>query len=142
VQVVDVNVLLHAINADSLEHAVARDWLHRALSGRDPVAFAWTVSLAFLRLSTHPAVFPQPLRPAQAADVLERWHEAPAAVVLEPTRRHLPLLRGLLRQSGAAGNLVSDAHLAALALEHGATVVSFDRDFARFEGVRLRTPST
>ncbi len=85
-------------------------------------------------------MFPRPLSVAQASDALERWLEAPPAISIAPTQRHLPLLRGLLERAGTAGNLVGDAHLAALALEHGATVVSFDRDFARFEGVSLRRP--
>lgn len=138
--IVDANVLLHAVNAGSRAHRTAHDWLQGALNGREAVAFAWTVSLAFLRLSTHPAVFRRPLDPRQAGEVLERWLDSPAAVTIEPTRRHLPLLRGLLERIGTAGNLVNDAHLAALALEHGATLVSFDRDFARFEGVRLHVP--
>ena len=137
---VDANVLLHAANQRAPEHAVARDWLSAALRGAEPVAFAWTVALAFLRLSTHPAVFPRPLTPGQAADAVERWFSSPSAVTLDPTRRHLALMRGLLVGAGTAGNLVNVAHLAALALEHGATIVSFDRDFARFEGVRLRQP--
>jgi len=140
VLLVDANVLLYAVNEEAGEHAAARNWLRRALGGGEAVAFAWTVVLAFLRVSTHPAVFPRPLAAAQAAEVVERWLETPPALTLEPTRRHLPLLRGLLERSGTAGNLVGDAHLAALALEHGATVVSFDRDFARFEGVALRRP--
>lgn len=139
-QLVDANVLLHAVNKGAREHAAARNWLHAALGGTEPVAFAWTVTLAFLRLSTHAAVFPRPLTPRQAADVVEHWFGSPAAVAIEPTRRHLPLLRGLLEGAGTAGNLVGDAHLATLALEHGATVVSFDRDFQRFEGVALRRP--
>lgn len=139
-QIVDANVLLHAVNERAREHVAARDWLQAALDGGEPVAFAWSVTLAFLRLSTHPAVFPRPLPPSLAADVVEGWLAAPAALTLEPTRRHLPLLRGLLQRAGTAGNLVGDAHLAALALEHGATVVSFDRDFARFEGVALQRP--
>lgn len=139
-QLVDVNVLLYALNDRSSGHDAARNWLHEALNGPEPVAFAWTVTLAFLRISTHPAVFPRPLPFRRAADVLEGWLEFPAAVLLEPTRRHLPLLRGLLERAGTAGNLVGDAHLAALALEHGATIVSFDRDFARFEGVALHRP--
>ncbi len=140
VLVVDANVLIHAVNQDSRAHPTARDWLHQALAGGEAVAFAWTVVLAFLRLSTHPAVFPRPLSAAEAADAVERWLQAPPALTIEPTRRHLPLLRGLLQGAGTAGNLVGDAHLAALALEHGATVVSFDRDFARFEGVALHHP--
>lgn len=141
VLLVDANVLIYAVNQDSREHLAARDWLQEALLGGEAIAFASTVVLAFLRLSTHPAVFPRPLSVGQAAESMERWLEAPPAVTVEPTRRHLPLLRGLLERAGTAGNLVGDAHLAALALEHGATVVSFDRDFARFEGVALKRPS-
>jgi len=140
VLLVDANVLLYAVNERAREHERARGWLGRALAGGETVAFAWTVLLAFLRLSTHPAVFLRPLAPEQAADVAEQWLAAPAAIAVEPTARHLPLLRGLLVRAGTAGNLVGDAHLAALALEHGATVVSFDRDFARFEGVASRRP--
>ncbi len=136
----DANVLLYAVNRSSREHAAAREWLREALLDSEAVAFAWTVVLAFLRLSTHPAVFPHPLNVAQAADAIERWLESPPAVTIEPTRQHLPLMRGLLERAGTAGNRVGDVHLAALALEHGATVVSFDRDFARFEGVALRRP--
>lgn len=137
---VDANVLLYAVNERSPEHDAARDWLREALDGREALAFSWTVLLAFLRLSTHPAVFARPLSSLQATEILERWLEAPPAVTLEPTRRHLPLLRGLLERAGTAGNLVGDAHLAVLALEHGATVVSFDRDFARFDGIALTRP--
>jgi len=100
-----------------------------------------SVMLAFLRLSTHPSVFPRPLGLSQSADALETWLSAPMVMAIEPTRRHLPLVRGLLAAAGSAGNLVNDAHLAALALEHDAAVVSFDRDFARFEGVKLVRPS-
>ncbi len=137
---VDANVLLNAVNEGAREHLTASDWLRRALAGQEAVAFAWTVVLAFLRLGTHPAILPRPLTPTQAATVLERWLDSPPAVTIEPTRRHLPLLRGLLEQAGTGGNLVGDAHLAALALEYGATVVSFDRDFARFDGLALVRP--
>ncbi len=137
---VDANVLLYALNRSANEHKSAGRWLDGALSGGEAVAFAWTVLLAVLRLSTHPAIFPRPLTVSQAAEAVEIWLQAPPAVTLEPTRRHLPLVRGLLEQAGTAGNLVGDAHLAALALAHGATLVSYDRDFARFEGVRLTRP--
>jgi len=134
-------VLVNAVNERAREHRVAHDWLIGALGGREAVAFAWTVVLAFFRLATHPAVFPHPLSSDQATEIAEQWLQAPPAVILEPTRHHVALLRGLLGQAGTAGNLVGDAHLAALAVEHGATVVSFDRDFARFEGVALLSPA-
>lgn len=137
---VDANVLLHAINRNAREHDAASAWLGGALGGGEAVAFAWTVILAFLRLSTHQAIFPRPLDARQAGDAVEAWLDAGPAVTIEPTRRHLPLVRGLLEEAGTAGNLVGDAHLAALALEHDATIVSFDRDFARFQGVAVRRP--
>jgi uncharacterized protein len=141
VLVVDANVLVHAVNTASREHAIARSWLESALAGDETVGLAWTVILAFLRLTTHPSVFSRPLSLSEAALAVESWLASPVAVTPEPSGRHLALLRGLLEEAGTAGNLVGDAHLAALAVEHGATVVSFDRDFARFEGVRLLRPS-
>jgi uncharacterized protein len=137
---IDANILLNAANEDAPEHERAHRWLLQALAGPEAVGFAWTVVLAFLRVSTHPSIFPASLDPEHAGTVVERWLEAPHAVIVEPTRRHFALLRGLLARVGTGGNLVGDAHLAALALEHDATVVSFDRDFARFDGVRLRVP--
>lgn len=138
---VDANVLLNAVNRRARQHEPARRWLRASLTGGEAVGFAWTVCLTFLRLATHRAVFERPLDAERAGAALEAWLGAPQAVVVEPTARHLPLLRGLLIAAGTAGNLVSDAHLAALALEQDATIVSFDRDFGRFEGVRSQLPS-
>lgn len=137
---VDANVLLHTVNKSAREHRVARRWLHEAFDGTQPVGFAWTVLLAFLRLGTHPSVFPRPLGIEQATGITQSWLDEPAAVLVEPSRRHLSVLRGLLADAGTAGNLVSDAHLATLALEHGAVLVSFDRDFERFSGLRRLRP--
>ncbi len=139
-QIVDVNVLLYAVNEDAPNHAAARVWLDGALSNGEPVGFTWQVMLAFLRLTTKTGLFPSPLTIDEATDVVQDWLGRPLAVVVEPTARHLPLLLGLLSESGTGGNLVSDAHLAALALEHGAGLVSFDADFGRFAGVRWTRP--
>jgi len=141
VQVVDANVLLYAVNEHSVNHETARTWLDDALANRQTIGFAWIVLLAFLRLSTRQGIFPQPLSPEVATDVSERWLTQPGAVILQPGERHFVLLTGLIQGVGTAGNLVNDAHLAALALEHGAEVVSFDGDFARFPGVRWRSPA-
>jgi toxin-antitoxin system PIN domain toxin len=138
---VDANVLLNAVNSRSRQHDEAHRWLSEALAGREVVAFPWVVQLAFLRLATNSQAFRKPLSVAEAAAIVTSWMSSRSAVVIEPTTRHLPLLGGLLAGSGTAGNLVTDAHLAALALEHDATVVSFDRDFGRFEGVRWRLPA-
>ncbi len=141
-KLVDANILLYAVNEDAPHHERSRSWLDSALSGAETVGFAWVVLLAFLRLSTRAGVFPAPLTVGQATDVATGWLEQPAAITVEPTPRHLSLLGALLEDSGSAGNLVSDAHLAALALEHRAELVSFDGDFARFEGVSWLRPET
>lgn len=140
-KLVDANVLLYAVNEDAPHHEVARSWLDRALAGPETVALPWIVLLAFLRLATRPGLFPRPLELDQAVAVVEHWLTRPAAIVVEPTQRHLRLLHGLLGETGSAANLVNDAHLAALALEHGATLASFDGDFARFSGLAWQRPS-
>ncbi|WP_154759656.1 type II toxin-antitoxin system VapC family toxin [Amycolatopsis pithecellobii] len=138
---VDANVLLYAVNKDAPNHEAARSWLDRALSVGGSVGFTWVVLLAFLRISTHPNIFRNPLPSNLAFETVEQWLDQPGAVVLQPTPRHLGVLRGLLRSIGTAGNLVNDAHLAAIAVEHGADVMSFDADFTRFDGLRVHRPS-
>ena len=138
--VVDANVLLYPVNRAAPRHAGAREWLDAALANEEPVGFAWTVILAFLRLATNPAVFARPLRATDAIATVEAWLGQPAASVVDPTARHVGILRGLLADTGTAGNLVSDAHLAALAVEYDATLVSFDADFGRYRGVRWSQP--
>ena len=140
-KLVDANVLLYAVNEDASNHGEARAWLDDALSGSEAIGFPWVVLLAFLRLSTRADLFRRPLAFEEAADVVAHWLSAPPAVVTHPTTRHLELLRGLIQTTGAAANLVNDAHLAALALEHDAAVVSYDHDFGRFSGVRHERPS-
>jgi toxin-antitoxin system PIN domain toxin len=140
VRIVDANVLLYAVNRDAPLHRRARRWLDRALGGPEAVGLPWLSLLAFVRLSTRADLFPRPLPPERAFAVVEAWLQAPAAVVVHPTPRHLSVLGGLLRPFGTAANLVNDAHLAALAVEHDATLVSFDRDFGRFPGLRWEEP--
>lgn len=140
-QLVDANVLIHATNEDAPTHTVAHDWLTRHLDGLETVGFSWIVLLAFARITTRAGLLPSPLTISQAFDAIDAWLERPAAVIVEPTVRHRIVLRDLLERTGAAGNLTSDAHLAALALEHGATICSFDTDFARFPGLRWTSPA-
>lgn len=138
--VVDANVLLYAVNSSSSQHVAAKGWLDDVLSAREAVGFAWVVSLAFLRISTRAGILPHPLTIQESVDTLTGWLASGPAVVVTPTLRHLDLLGGLLLERGTGGNLTTDAHLAALALEHGATMVSFDRDFGRFRGLRWLVP--
>jgi uncharacterized protein len=136
-KLIDTNVLLYAVNADSREHAVARGALQEGLSEESGVGFAWLALIGFVRLSTRRGILPRPLAAEAALGVVDDWLDAPHAQLLEATPRHWPILRRLLLGAGMAGNLSNDAHLAALAIEHGATLISFDRDFERFAGLRF-----
>jgi toxin-antitoxin system PIN domain toxin len=139
--IVDANVLLNAVNTSAPDHKVAKSWLDAALSGGGPVGFTWAALLAVIRLTTRPGLFARPLTVAEVSAVVRAWLDAPTAIVLHPTTRHLDLLTSLLTEAGTGGNLTSDAHLAALALEHRATVVTLDADFDRFPGVRWNRPA-
>jgi hypothetical protein len=136
VKVLDLNLLLHAVNADGPHHEPAKAWLEHLLSQDDAVALPWVVLLGFLRLSTHPRVFPTPLDPAQAIATVDSWLARPCVETLSPGSRHWEILRGLLLEAGTAANLTTDAHLAALAMEQGAELHSTDTDFARFPRLR------
>ena len=138
-KIVDANVLLYAVNADSAHHDRARRWLLKSLTGNEAIGFPWVSLLAFVRVSTNPRIFASPLSISAAFDLVDSWLGQPPSTVPAPTARHAALLRGLLEQTGAAGNLATDAHLAALAIEHSADVVTFDRDIARF-AVRVHVP--
>ena len=139
--VTDANVLLYAVDTASVHHEQSLEWLERSLSGAEAVGFSWVVLLAFIRVGTNRAILPNALSVEDATSQVQAWLDAPGAVVVEPTARHAGVLRGLLLESGTAGNLTTDAHLAALAIEHGAELVSYDRDFGRFRGLRHRLPS-
>ena len=138
--IVDANVLLYAVDRASSHHDEARAWLDRSLAGAEAVGLAWLALLAFVRVGTNAAIFPQAMSVENALDQVQAWLSAPAAVVVQPTTRHAEMLRGLLLETGTAGNLTNDAHLAALAIENGADIVSYDRNFARFAGVKHRLP--
>ncbi|MDK1019595.1 MAG: type II toxin-antitoxin system VapC family toxin [Actinomycetota bacterium] len=139
-KLVDANVLLYSVNSDAPHHEESRSWIDGALSGNTTVAFSWVALLAFVRLSTKVGLFPSPLSIESAMDRLEAWLGAPPAVVVEPSVDHARIVRSLLGPIGVGGNLVNDAHLAALSIEHRCVIVTYDRDFARFEGVRSEQP--
>ncbi|HEY5878343.1 MAG TPA: TA system VapC family ribonuclease toxin [Nakamurella sp.] len=135
-KIVDANVLLYSVNRQARQHQRATEWLNGALSSAESVGLPWVSLLAFLRVATNPRIFERALSAEQAFDVMETWLGRRQVTTLAPTARHLSIFRGLVETHGAAGNLTTDAHLAALALEHGAEIVTFDRDFVRF-GVKL-----
>lgn len=131
----DVNVLLYAVNSASPQHAVAKQALQQAFTEGD-VGLPWAVLLGFLRLTTRSGILSNPLSVEDALQVVHSWLDHPAATTLAPGDRHAAILSRLLIGVGQGGSLVSDAHLAAMAIEHNAELLSFDRDFARFSGLR------
>jgi toxin-antitoxin system PIN domain toxin len=137
---VDANLLLYAYDPRAVEHEASRSWLEAALSGSALVRFAWLSLWAFLRISTNPRVFQHPLTTKEAGDAVSSWLAQPAAGILEPGERHWEILRGLTAKGQASGPLVMDAVIAAIAIEHGATLQTTDRDFARFPGLSWANP--
>lgn len=139
-KVVDLNILLYAVNRDSPRHQRAKAWLESTLSRDETVALPWVVVLGFLRVATSRQVLPNPITIDQAVSVVDGWLSQPPVVTLSPGDEHWSILGGLLSEVGSAGNLTTDAHLAALALEHGAELCSTDTDFARFARLRWVNP--
>jgi hypothetical protein len=121
-------------------HRKAKRWLEDAISGKETVCLSWTVIHAFLRLTTRAGIFRTPLTADAAFDLVDAWLSQTAVAVVEPTSQHFRVLRDLVLPLGTGGNLMSDAHLAALAIEHGAELCSSDNDFARFPRLRWRNP--
>lgn len=137
---IDANLLLYAYDPRAAHHEASRVWLEAALAGSSLVRFAWLTLWAFLRISTNPRVFEHPLSIGEAERAVSSWLAQPAAGILEPGERHWEILRGLTRSGQTPGPLVMDAALAAIAIEHGATLFSTDRDFARFAGLAWTNP--
>lgn len=136
----DVNVLVNGVNSASPQHEDASRWLNRALDGSESLALPWHVLTGFVRVVTSPRAVPQPLSTSAAMDLVDTLLAASVSFVPEPDLRHAARMRTLLEAVGRGGALVPDAHLAALAIQHRAVLVSFDRDFARFPGLRWETP--
>lgn len=136
----DLNLLVYASDGRAARHVDAHRWWTECLNGRERVRLAWSVALGYLRIVTSPRIMEQPLAIGEAQADVEFWLSRRHVVMIEPTSRHLEILTGLLAPIGVGGNLVQDAHLAALAVEYGGEVHSADGDFARFGGLRYRNP--
>jgi toxin-antitoxin system PIN domain toxin len=137
---VDANILLYAEDQLSPRHIAARAWWDSELSGTSPVCLCWTVMGAFIRIGTNPRVFEHPLSIDQALARIQSWIDQPCTRIVSPTDRHWTVFQKMLRDGQAVANLVTDAHLAALAVEHGCELISTDSDFSRFPGIRWRNP--
>ena len=137
---VDVNILLYAEDATSPMHEAARLWWDEQLSGTETVSLCWPVLKAFIRIGTNRRVFSNPLTVEEAVERVQSWLDQPCTRVITPTERHWIIFRELIEKGQAVANLVSDAHLAALAIEHGCLLYSTDSDFSRFPGLKWRNP--
>lgn len=137
---IDANILIYAHVNSFAQHGRAREWLDRQLNAAAPVGLPWASVLAFLRLVTNPRVFERPEPTRDAWEQVRAWFSSETTWVPQPTERHAELLGKFLTSPGVHGNLVPDAHLAALAVEHGLTLCSTDGDFARFQGLRWLNP--
>lgn len=137
---IDSNLLLYAYHASSEQYEHSRRWLEEVFDGPEPVGLPWATILAFLRLSTNPRIFGQPLSITEAVAIVTEWMTRPAVTIVHPGENHWEVLSALLPGSQVRAALVMDAHLAALAIEHGATLCTTDRDFARFPKLRTLNP--
>ncbi len=137
---VDANLLIYAVNPNAPQHLAARQWLEEVLSGSIWVGLPWICLIAFVRITTRTGVFANPLKVEAALEYVDAWLKQPFVQPISPGNGHWPILRNLLHSSGAAGNLTTDAHIAAMALERGAAICSADYDFRRFPGVEHVNP--
>jgi toxin-antitoxin system PIN domain toxin len=141
VKLLDANILLYAYDSDSAHHRVCRSWLEAAFNSDEIVALPWHTLLAFVRISTNSRATKKPLRSAEACNIVSSWLDQPNVSVIGAGDRFWELLKDQILEAQVTGPLVTDAALAALALEHGATLCSVDRDFRRFKGLRLIDPT-
>ena len=137
---VDANLLIYAYDSASAHHELARGWLETTFSGSEQIGLTWMAVLAFLRITTSPRPLDHPFSIAEAVEIVTGWLERPTVALVHPGERHWEILRNLLEEGQARGPLVMDAHLAALAIEHGATLATTDKDFTRFPGLRMVNP--
>jgi hypothetical protein len=140
VKLVDANLLLYAEDSLSAQHASAREWWDAQLSSTEPVLLCWPVLTAFIRIGTNHRVLRHPLTLKEAAARVQSWLDQPCVRLVQPGEQHWTVFQRLLHAAHATANLVSDAHLAALAIEHNGLLCSTDADFARFPGLRWKNP--
>ena len=136
----DLNLLIYAYNDDAPLYASARSWWEGLMNGTERVGTPWVVAAGFVRLMTQPNVLNDPFTPDEAIDTVEEWFRLPHVAPLNPGTEHLRLMRGAVAAAGVGGDLVTDAHIAALAMEYQAEVHTNDADFGRFPGLRWRNP--
>ncbi|MCP4750663.1 MAG: type II toxin-antitoxin system VapC family toxin [Proteobacteria bacterium] len=139
-KIVDLNVLIYAVNRDAPNHGRALEWFEASLSDTETVGLTWVVILGFLRITTNPRIMPRPLSIESAVELIEDWLQLDSIQIVEPTDRHWSILRQILLSHGTASNLTTDAHLAAIAIEKGATLYSCDNDYNRFPNLRWINP--
>ncbi len=137
---IDTNLLIYAINQDSPHHEKARPWLEKVLSGSATIGLAWIVILAFLRITTRSGVMRKQIPPDRAIAILDSWLSQPHVALVHPGEKHWHILRNLVIATGTSGNLTTDAHIAALAIEQGYAVYTMDNDFRRFAGLTVVNP--
>jgi toxin-antitoxin system PIN domain toxin len=140
VTILDANVLLYAYNADAPQHPAAARWLAKLLESGEVIALPWITIWAFIRIATNSRIWPNPLPAKQVFAIVEKWISQPGVIVLEPGPRHTEILKGLIIDQSVTGAMVTDAVLAALALENGAFLASADQDFRRFPTLQWRNP--
>ncbi|RKX81101.1 MAG: type II toxin-antitoxin system VapC family toxin [Spirochaetes bacterium] len=136
----DVNILIHAINTESPLNKHISGWWDNCLSGSTPIYLPWVVILGFVRISTNRRIFDAPLSLEEASGYINSWLSQPPVSTISPGEGHWPLVEKLLKEAGTAGNLTTDAHIAALAIQWDCKVYSTDTDFARFSGVKWKQP--
>jgi toxin-antitoxin system PIN domain toxin len=137
---IDANILLYAYDPSTSHHQAALDWLEEIFSAPEPVGLTWVTLLAFLRIGTSPRALENPLSVHEASAIIAEWLDRPMVTLPNPGERHWEILRHLMAKGQARGDLIMGAHLGALAIEHGATLATCDRGFARFPGLKFFNP--
>ncbi len=136
----DANIILYAYNEDAPKHAQVKEWLEEQLSSPVSFGLSWQVITAFLRISTNPRAFPQPFNLQEAIEIVDEWLALPNIEILTPTANHWTIFQNLIIEGQTKAALMMDAHLAALAIEHGATLATTDRDFSKFSALKTINP--